>query len=177
MTWEWTASCAKMHFITSHLKSIFMKKRKKEKAEGGIQAVCACGECVNAHARNGELEWGEKGAWAYMGVCGGGGWRRGVICENNIRLFRQNELSYCIQPWNNLTRHFKPSALSIRPLIYQISPCTKRSVHDSLLKPRVAWRGHHDFIHMHISYNPVVMQCARRWSNCCCFISIKNENC
>ena len=57
---------------------------------------------------------------------GGGG-----VCENNIRLFRQNELSYCIQPWNNPSRHFKPSALSIRPLIYQISPCTKRSVSDT----------------------------------------------
>lgn len=43
----------------------------------------ACGACAHVHDR--ERERKREG--------GGGG-----ICENDIRLFRQNELYYCIQP-------------------------------------------------------------------------------
>lgn len=46
----------------------------------------ACGACAHVHDRERERKR-EAG--------GGGG---GGICENDIRLFRQNELYYCIQP-------------------------------------------------------------------------------
>lgn len=64
----------------------------QKEPEGDSARVCGACVCVCVRARS----IAEKGARAGARVCVSCG--GGVLCENNIGFFRQNELYYCIQP-------------------------------------------------------------------------------
>lgn len=73
-------------FITAHQESIIHARG----APKAIQLECVCGARASVSG---------KGACTRVCACvlrAGGG--VGLLCENNIGFFRQNELYYCTQP-------------------------------------------------------------------------------